>query len=208
MKHLVSGENMDTEKNRVCPVRLAKSLDSRIRRWVQSPQKILAPYVRQGMTVLDIGCGPGFFSMEMARMVGKGGRVISADLQEGMLQKLGDKTRGTDLEERIELIKCDKDNINVVGRVDFILAFFMVHEVPDKHSLFRQMKGILNEKGRVLLVEPKLFHVSRREFESTIRLAEGVGFKSSKGPSVRFSWSAVLSNAVDMPGSAAAVGSR
>ena len=186
---------MDAERNRVCPVRLARSLDSRIRRWVQSPQKILAPYVRQGMTVLDIGCGPGFFSIEMARMVGKRGRVISADLQEGMLQKLTDKTRGTDLEERIELIKCDKDKINVVGRVDFILAFFMVHEVPDKHSLFRQMKGILNEKGRVLLVEPKLFHVSRREFESTIRLAIGVGFKSSKGPSVRFSWSAVLSNA-------------
>jgi ubiquinone/menaquinone biosynthesis C-methylase UbiE len=186
---------MDAERNRVCPVRLARSLDGRIRRWVHSPQKILAPYVRQGMTVLDIGCGPGFFSIEMARMVGKRGRVISADLQEGMLQKLMDKTRGTDLEERIELIKCDKDKINVVGRVDFILAFFMVHEVPDKHSLFRQMKVILNEKGRVLLVEPKLFHVSRREFESTIRLAEGVGFKTSKGPSVRFSWAAVLSNA-------------
>jgi ubiquinone/menaquinone biosynthesis C-methylase UbiE len=69
----------------VCPVERAGSLDSKIRRWLQNPQKILVPYVREEMTVLDIGCGPGLFSVEMARMVGKSGRVIAVDLQEGML---------------------------------------------------------------------------------------------------------------------------
>jgi ubiquinone/menaquinone biosynthesis C-methylase UbiE len=39
------------------------------------------------MTVLDIGCGPGFFTIDMARMVGDSGRVIAADLQAAMLQK-------------------------------------------------------------------------------------------------------------------------
>jgi ubiquinone/menaquinone biosynthesis C-methylase UbiE len=39
------------------------------------------------MTVLDAGCGQVFFSLEMARMVGKIGRVIAADVQEGMLIK-------------------------------------------------------------------------------------------------------------------------
>jgi ubiquinone/menaquinone biosynthesis C-methylase UbiE len=184
---------MEPERNRVCPVRLAGSLDNRIRRWVHDPQKILAPYVKEGMTVLDVGCGPGVFSTEMAKLVGKSGRVISADLQEGMLQRLRDKARGTELEERIELVKCDRDNINVPGRVDFVLTFYMVHEVHDKLTLFRQLKDVLNEKGRVLLVEPKLFHVSRRGFESTVRLAEAVGFRRYQGPRVRFSWSAVLS---------------
>jgi len=46
--------------NRVCPVERAGVLDHRIRRWLQDPQKILRPYVEEGMTVLDIGCGPGF----------------------------------------------------------------------------------------------------------------------------------------------------
>jgi len=54
-----------------------------------------------------------------------------------MLQKLGNKIKGTDLEERITLIKCDKDKINLSEKVDFILAFFMVHEVPNRNSFLR-----------------------------------------------------------------------
>jgi ubiquinone/menaquinone biosynthesis C-methylase UbiE len=183
---------MDNQRNRVCPVKLANSLDSRIRRWLQNPTKILAPYVKVGMTVLDVGCGPGFFSVELARMVGNTGRVIAADLQDGMLQRLAHRIEGTDLADRIRLVKCDQDNINVKERVDFILTFYMVHEVPDKNSFFGQLNGILNDEGQFLIVEPKLFHVSRTEFESTIRVAESNGFRAFPGPSLHFSWSAIL----------------
>jgi ubiquinone/menaquinone biosynthesis C-methylase UbiE len=186
---------MDNERNRVCPVELANSLDSKIRRWLQNPRKILASYIIEGMTILDIGCGPGFFSIEMAKMVGKSGKVVSADLQEGMLQKLGNKIRGTELEERIKLVKCDKGKINISERVDFILAFYMVHEVPDKDSFFKELKNILNENGQFLIVEPKLFHVSQKEFELTTKLAENNGFKIYQGPKLPFSWSAILKNA-------------
>jgi ubiquinone/menaquinone biosynthesis C-methylase UbiE len=188
------GAIMERDRNRVCPVELASSLDSRIRRWFQNPQNIVAPYVQEGMTVLDLGCGPGFFSVEMAKLVGASGKVISADLQEGMLQELGNKVRGTILEERIKRVKCDQDKINVSDTVDFILTFYMVHEVPDKNSLFRQLKSILKQQGQVLLVEPKLFHVSRKEFELTTKVAENNGFRIHQGPKLRFSWSAVLSN--------------
>jgi ubiquinone/menaquinone biosynthesis C-methylase UbiE len=183
---------MDSDRNRVCPVELANSLDSRIRRWLQDPGKILAPYVKEGMTVLDIGCGPGFFSVEMAQMVGKDGRVVSADLQEGMLRKLSEKVRGTELEGRIRLVQCDKNRINVSDRVDFILAFFVVHEVPDKNSFFRELRDILNGNGVFLLVEPRLFHVNRKEFEFTTRVAETNGFRVYQGPKLRFCWSAIL----------------
>jgi len=186
---------MEPERNRVCPVKLANSLDNRIRRWLQNPREILAPYVKPGMTVLDVGCGPGFFSIEMAKMVGKSGKVISADLQDGMLQKLRNKTKGTELEDRIRLVKCDKDKINIIEQVDFILAFFMVHEVPDKHCFFGQLRDVLSDEGQFLLIEPKLFHVSRREFESTLKLAERAGFKIFQATKRRFSWSAVLRKA-------------
>lgn len=186
---------MDPERNHVCPVELAHSLDSRMRRWLQDPGRILAPYVKEGMTVLDIGCGPGFFSIEIAKMVGRSGKVVSADLQEGMLQKLRDKVSGTELEERIELVRCERDSINVRRRIDLILAFFMVHEVPDKDSLFRQLKAILDDRGQFLLVEPRLFHVSREEFALTTKIAQSAGFSVSPGPKVRFSWSAMLRHA-------------
>ena len=185
---------MSDERNRVCPVELANSLDSKIRRFLQNPQKILSPYVRDGMKVLDIGCGPGFFSIELAKMVGKSGKVFSVDLQEGMLQKIRNKIAGTSLEEIIELVKCERDNINVREKVDFILAFYMVHEVPNKDRLFGELKNILNEKGEFLIVEPKLFHVSKKEFGLTIDKAERIGFKSSLGPKLPFSFSALLTN--------------
>jgi ubiquinone/menaquinone biosynthesis C-methylase UbiE len=183
---------MDNERNRVCPVGLANSLDSKVRRWLQDPHKLLRPFVREGMTVLDIGCGPGFFSIELARMVGRTGRVVSADLQAGMLQKLSAKIRATELEERIHVVQCDRDKINVSEKIDFGLAFWMVHEVPDKESFFKELKAVLNENAQILMVEPKLFHVSRKEFDATKALAERAGFVVSRGPRVLLSWSAIL----------------
>jgi hypothetical protein len=68
----------------------------------------------------------------------------------------------------------------------------MVHEVPEKVSLFSSLKNILNDNGKVLLVEPKLFHVSKKEFSTTLEIAEKTGFKITKGPKLPFSFSALL----------------
>ena len=183
---------MNNERNRVCPVEYAGSLDNKIRKWFQNPKKILAPYIKKGMIVLDVGCGPGFFSVEIAKMVGNSGKVFSVDLQEGMLLKLRSKIEGTPLEGIIKLIKCEADEINVPEKVDFVLAFYMVHEVSDKNRFFEIMKNILNEKGRILIVEPKFFHVSKQEFNLTTEKAEKIGFKSAQGPNLLFSFSSIL----------------
>jgi ubiquinone/menaquinone biosynthesis C-methylase UbiE len=174
-----------------CPVALSGSLDNRIRRWLQNPEKILRPYVKVGMTVLDVGCGPGFFTLEMARMVGKSGRVIAADLQEGMLQKVKEKVKGTDLEERIFLHKCGEDNIEVLELVDFVLLFYMVHEVPNKEHFFNEIRTILKPQGQVLIVEPP-FHVSKSAFEETIRIARDAGLIVIERPKMFFSRAVVL----------------
>jgi len=183
---------MNNDRTRVCPVELANSLDNKLRRWLQNPQKILSPYIKRGMKVLDVGCGPGFFSVELAKMVGAHGKVYAVDLQEGMLQKLQNKIQGTSLEKVIQLIKCEKDKIVITEKVDFILAFYMVHEVPDKDRLFATLKNFLNENGEFLIVEPKLFHVSKKEFASTIEKAEAAGFKAADAPKLPFSFSSVL----------------
>jgi len=183
---------MDNKRIRVCPVGLASSLDSKIRRWLQNPHDILTPFVHEGMKVLDVGCGPGFFSIELAKLVGASGHVISADLQEGMLQGLSRKIKGSVLETRITAVQCQRDKINVSEEVDFILAFYMVHEVPDQAALFQQLRALLKKNGTLLLVEPKLFHVSKKKFESTLSVAEKAGFTVRQGPKLLLSWSAVL----------------
>jgi ubiquinone/menaquinone biosynthesis C-methylase UbiE len=182
---------MANEKNRVCPVTMAGSLDNRIRRWVQDPRKILGPYIKEGMTVLDAGCGPGFFSIELAQMVGKSGRVIALDLQEGMLQKLGRKIQGTELEKRITLHKCEKDKLGVSESVDFVLAFYMAHEIPNQEDFFNEIKSILKPNGRVFIVEPP-FHASKAAFEETIRNARDAGFIDIERPKMFLNKAVIL----------------
>ena len=183
---------MAGDRDRVCPVELAGGLESRVRRWVQDPRRILAPFVREGMSVLDVGCGPGFFTVELARLVGESGTVVAADLQEGMLALLAAKVRGTPLDARIERVKSDRDGINATRPVDFALAFYVVHEVPDKEGFFRQLRALLKPGGRCLLVEPKLFHVTAAAWAATTRVAESCGFNVGPGPKLLLSWSAVL----------------
>ena len=143
------------------------------------------------MTVLDLGCGPGFFSVDLALMVGKSGRVIATDMQEGMLRKLQQKIQGTDIEELILLHRCEPDKIGWSGQVDFVLAFYVMHEIPDQGKLFRELAAILPRKGQVLVVEPP-FHVGKSEFQETVRKAQTAGFNPLEGPKVILSKTVIL----------------
>jgi len=158
---------------------------------MQNPKRILKPYIKEGMTVLDFGCGPGFFSVDMAQMVGESGRVIAADLQEGMLNKLRDKIKGTELENRITLHKCEEDKIGLAENVNFVLAFYIVHEVVNKEGLFIEIETILKPNGQLLIVEPP-FHVSKNAFEETIGKAKGAGLTEVKRPKVLFNKAVAL----------------
>lgn len=180
--------------NRICPVERAGHLDTKIRRWAQNPRKIVGPHLKRGMTILEVGCGPGFFTLDMADMVGETGRVIACDLQEGMLHKVRDKVQGTDLERRINLHRCDHNRIGVSEPVDFVLAFYMVHEVPDQGAFFREIHSVLKPGGLALVVEPP-FHVSRRAFEETVERARAAGLTPVRRPRVLLSKTVLLQKA-------------
>ena len=184
---------MNDKKNRVCPIEKAGLLDNVYRRWFQNPRKILKLYIKEGMVVLDIGCGPGFFSVEMAKMAGESGWVIAADLQEGMLEKLRSKIKGTELERRIVLHKSQADKIGVTEKADFALAFYLVHEIPDRKIFFEEVKSLLKPGARLLVVEPP-FHVSRAEFDKTIGYAAAAGLIPEPGPKVFLGKTVILKN--------------
>jgi ubiquinone/menaquinone biosynthesis C-methylase UbiE len=158
----------------VCPAELAGTLDNPLRRLVHKPGKILSPHISKGITVLDLGCGPGYFTIELAALVGEGGKVIAADLQQDMLNKVAKKITGTYLEQRVELHKCQNDTICISQKVDFVLAFWMIHEVPDQQRLFGELKSILNPGGRIWIIEPK-FHVTEKSFKKMIDKLESAG---------------------------------
>lgn len=182
---------MDTNRRPVCPVERAGGLDNIFRKWLQNPLKILAPYIQEGMVGLDIGCGPGFFTLPIAQLVGSAGRVIGVDLQEEMLEKVRRKIKGAEFEDRIVLQKSDGNSIGVAEQLDFVLLFYVVHEVPKKDGFFNEIARILRPTGKVLIVEPP-FHVSRSAFKGALRIAEEAGFKRSRGPRILLSRTAIL----------------
>ena len=149
-------------KKSVCPLFMAGALDSKFRRLFHNPRKILKPYIKKESVALDIGCGPGVFSIEIAKLLEGTGKVIAVDMQEGMLEIIKKKVKGTPLENNIVLHKCSPEKIDVKENVDFVLMFYMVHEVPSKENLFDEVLPLINKNGLLMIVEPKL--VSEKEF--------------------------------------------
>lgn len=172
------------KNERICPVEKAGHLESRFRKWAQNPNKILRNYVKEGMTALDLGCGSGFFSIPMAEIVGESGKLIAVDVQGGMLEKLKNKIKGKEIEKRIMLHNNEKDEIGISEKADFILAFYVLHEVPNQNKFLEEIYAILKTNGNFFLVEPKLFHVSKKAFKETERKAISIGFSPIERPRI------------------------
>lgn len=163
-----------------------------VRKWFQNPNKILQPYIQDGTSVLDFGCGPGFFTIEIAQMLNGTGKVVAADLQEGMLDKLKLKVETKNLENVVQLHICGEDSIGMNEQFDFILAFYMLHEVPDQDATLQEFRKLLKPEGKILVVEPKV-HVSKKEFEATEKRVLDNGFQIIEKPDIFFSMSMILS---------------
>jgi ubiquinone/menaquinone biosynthesis C-methylase UbiE len=178
----------------VCPWWLGYLLASPLRRLWQKPAAILSPFVRDGMTVLEPGPGMGFFTLELARLVGPNGRVVAVDVQPKMLSELKRRATKNGLDGRIDARLTAGDGLGVedlAGRVDFVLAFAMVHELPDPARFFQEAAASLQTGALMLLAEPT-GHVNERAFAATMKLAQDAGLRLHSKVSIRRSHTAVL----------------
>jgi SAM-dependent methyltransferase len=179
---------------RVCPWWLGYLLASPLRRWIEDPAKILAPYVRAGMTVLEPGPGMGFFTLELARLVGPQGHVVAPELQHRMVAGLKWRAARAGLADRVHARLVRPDTLGVddlVGAVDFALVYAVVHEMPDAARFFSETAAALKPGCTLLLAEPA-GHVKPPEFETELTLAAQAGLKVVDRPSIRRSHSALL----------------
>jgi SAM-dependent methyltransferase len=180
--------------HRICPWWIGYFLASPLRKLRQDSHSILAPYVREGMVVLEPGPGMGFFTLELARLAGPGGRVIALDVQPRMLSALRRRARRAGLLERIETRQVSGETLGVgdlAGRADFALAFAMVHEVPDPSRFFADLAAALKPGAKVLLAEPS-GHVSASQFDDTLATAARAGLVAERRPAIPSSHAAVL----------------
>ena len=155
--------------HRVCPWWLGYLLASPVRRLLQDPRKILSPFIAGGMTVLEPGPGMGFFTIEMARLVGEKGTIVAVDIEPKMLEGLRRRARREGVLDRMDVRQATPSGLGLQdldGRVDFALAFAVIHELPDQERFFADVHAALKSGGEVLVAEPR-GHVKEPEFRAT-----------------------------------------
>ena len=181
-------------KHGVCPWWVGYLLASPIRKLMQDPARFLQPYVRAGMTVLEPGPGMGFFTLELARLVGPEGRVVAVDVQPRMVEGLRRRAKRAGLLARIDARVAPGETMALTaleGAVDFVLAFAMVHETPSAATFFAEAAQAMKPGAKILLVEPA-GHVNDRDFAEELRLAADVGLAVIDQPTVSRSHAAIL----------------
>jgi len=180
---------------RVCPWWLGYLLASPVRRWLsQHPRQILQPYVREGMTVFEPGPGMGFFTLELARLTGNSGRVIAVDVQPKMIAGLKRRVAKAGLQDRIDARVTAADSMGIsdlAGKIDFTLAFAMVHEMPSVNRFFSEATEASKPGATLLLAEPR-GHVKSEEFDAELQEAAKAGFTIVDRPSIPRSHAALL----------------
>jgi len=178
----------------VCPWWMGYFLLFPWRRRVQDPRRILSPYVKQGMTVLEPGCGMGYFTLELARLVGETGKVVAVDLQQKMLDGLVRRSRKAGVDRPLETRLAKQGSLGTAdlsGKVDFALLFALVHEVPDAAGFLAQIASALSPGKQALFCEPS-GHVSEEDFARSLALCEQAGLRVESRPAIWHSHAALL----------------
>ena len=172
---------------RVCPWWLGYLLASPIRKLYYNPETILKPYVHEGMTVLEVGSGMGFFTLPLARLVGESGQVVCVDLQERMIRGVRKRATRAGLINRIDSRVSAAKSLGIddlAEKADFALVFAVLHEVPDGKQFLLEIQRSLRKGGSLLFSEPA-GHVSKEAFGETLAMAPTLGFRIADSPKIR-----------------------
>ena len=161
------------------PAFIGRFLDSNIRRAMQ-PQAALIRRsgIQPGMRVLEIGCGSGAYTLEIARAVGATGKVVALDIQPGMLEQLKNKltrSENTDIRNVEPLLAsaCQLPFQN--GSFDAAFMITVLQEIPDKWRALAEVRRTLRPGGIVAVTE-WLFDPDYPLKQTTLRLLKEAGF--------------------------------
>jgi ubiquinone/menaquinone biosynthesis C-methylase UbiE len=186
-------------ENKVCPFWIGYLLLNPFRKLLQNPYKILQPYIKEGLHILDVGSAMGFFSLPIAKMVGKDGKVICVDLQPKMLDVLKKRAKRANLQKRIITVICQQKSLQLQeykNSIDFILASAVLHEIPDVNNFFTELMDVLKQSGKLLLIEPR-GHVTKEAFAKSTKIAQNNGFEIVNKPKVGRSHTVLLTTKLD-----------
>jgi ubiquinone/menaquinone biosynthesis C-methylase UbiE len=124
-----------------------KSNDQERRQW-QDPEEILTSAgLRPGMTLIDIGCGEGFFSVPASHLVGADGRVFAYDVNEEAIRNLNLQVREEKLANLKPMTGSGEDTVICEGCADMVFFGIDLHDFDDPEKVLRNAKIMLKPDG-------------------------------------------------------------
>lgn len=109
--------------------------------------------VKPGMTVCDMGCGNGFYSVQLAKMVGEKGKVYAVDIQPEMLKMLEERAEKAKVANIAPVLGELWDPKLPAGKIDLILLVDVYHEFSHPEQMLAAMRESLAPNGKIVLVE-------------------------------------------------------
>lgn len=132
--------------------------------------------VQSGMTVFDIGCGPGRLSIPLAEKVGLEGKVIAADIQQGMLLQAQRKAEARNM-HNIEFVHIDISKEELKQEVDRAVLVTVLGEIPDKKAALRNLFDALKPGGILCIIETLFDPQDYQKREVVTQLTSEAGFR-------------------------------
>ncbi|MFN8489003.1 MAG: methyltransferase domain-containing protein [Caldilineaceae bacterium] len=140
---------------RPMPHQFAKALDHPLRMKYRDPLETLGPFgFAPGMTVLDLGCGTGTFTEEMARLVGETGIVHAVDLQQPLVVQTQSRLTAANLAERVHFHCCGAYQLPLPDdSVDLAVLIATLPQIPNKLLALAELSRVLKSGGRLAISE-------------------------------------------------------
>lgn len=160
------------------PAPLRNLLEHPVRMRYRNPVATLGPFgIGPGETVLDLGCGTGVFTVEMARQVGSAGHVHALDIQEAMVEAARTRVEGAGFASRVSFHHCGAYRLPLESdSVDAVVAIATLSEIPEPFLTMEELRRVLRPGGRVAVSE-ELPHTGYASQRTVQRWLQEAGFR-------------------------------
>ena len=109
--------------------------------------------IKRGMTICDMGCGNGYYALQMAQMTGEKGYVVGVDVQPEMLSLLRDRMEKEGVENIIPILGSFHNPHLPENLVDMILLVDVYHEFSHPEEMLAAMRKSLKPDGVAVFLE-------------------------------------------------------
>jgi ubiquinone/menaquinone biosynthesis C-methylase UbiE len=121
--------------------------------WQKPDEVVRALGLRPGQAACDVGAGPGYFSLRLARAVGKAGHVYAVDVEPRILAVLRDRVRSSNARNVTPVLSLPDDALLPAASCDLILIVDTYHHFPDGPEYLRRLMRALRPGGRIANVD-------------------------------------------------------